>query len=162
MSNICVLLGFDPQKSHNKIEDYFKLQTREYGIGLFVGKTNIVDNYVKDNTFVCSFADDNEYDNCEMLLLPDNCYHNGYTNLIPFRARMIGLSRIIEGSLDYFSRIELFVGDVGASMIEEFEPCSISVKQFAEFMDINFNNYNFPAFHLTLSHNNSDDGSFSS
>ena len=150
MSNICILLGFEPRKSRGDIEEYFKAQTDNYKIGLFIGESNIVDNCVKDNTFVCSFADDNEYDNCEMLLLPDNCSHNGYENLIPFKTRMGVLSSIIECASEFFDHIELFIGDAGANTIEEFEPRSVNLKDLSEFLSNNLNDYNFPAYHLIL------------
>ena len=152
MSKICILVGSEPKTSQSIVQKYFETQAKEYEIGVFFGiKDNgFLISELSNRSFICSLADNYENDNCEMLLLSDSNYYNGFTNLIPFVWRMKALSKIIEGAFTYFDKIELFIGDIGENTIDQFDPCHISVNSFVDFMDDKFNNNDFSAFHLYI------------
>ncbi len=64
-------------------------------------------------SFICSLADNNTWDNCEMLLLPDNCVFNGSENTVSFYDRMRVLADIMKGIKSKCEKRELFIGTSG-------------------------------------------------
>lgn len=88
-------------------------------------------------------------DNCEMFLLPDNCFYSGKTNPIPFRNRMEQLSMTFI-ALRFFSKsIEVFIGDSGTEYYE-FTAIQVSAELFPEAANRLINNTGFPQIHFII------------
>ena len=151
MSNICILVASDLYIQRAELETQVKQKVNQIGCGVFFDDYDLFPIHKKNNSFICSFSDDYRFDNCEMLLLPDGCWLNGRkTNLVPFLNRMELLGSIIESILDSCKEVELFVGDNGEHMIDEFQPYDVNILDFACFMNQHFNCDRFSAMHLFL------------
>ncbi len=85
-----------------------------------------------------------------MLLLPDRCWYNNKTNTVPFLVRMAFLRFVIEDVMDYSKSVELYIGDLGEYMIEEFQTFSVNTQEFIWFMNQHYNNTASSAMHLFL------------
>ena len=70
------------------------------------------------NTDIVYNITDAGSDNCEMFLLPDNCFYSGKTNPIPFRNRMELLSMTFIALRFFTKSIEVFIGDSGTEYCE--------------------------------------------
>lgn len=79
--------------------------------------------------FVLSVADNKNYDNCEMLLVPDNCYINGEKSNSLFDNRMINLKNILIAFFAFTREVHLFIGDSGV-LFDEFTHLSITHNEF--------------------------------
>lgn len=99
---------------------------------------------------IFSFADTPKFDNCEMLLLPDNCYFNGKTNAILFKDRMQLLYRTAKYFLDRLYSIEFYVGSSGV-LYEEFTHHTVSIDNLVELLNmINTNCSQILSLHITI------------
>lgn len=78
---------------------------------------------------IVSFADSFEYDNCEMLLLPNHAVFNGKTNDTSLIERLQKICLVLN-ELSQFGNVELFVGDSGTSY-SEFVEKNICLNEFA-------------------------------
>ena len=74
-----------------------------------------------------------------MLLLPDHCWSNGKTNIVPFYERMEALGCVFQEVRALSGVTELFVGNIGAYTISEFEEIHIKTEEFPLFMEKRFN-----------------------
>lgn len=83
-----------------------------------------------------SIADSFEFDNCEMFMLPDNCYYNGHTNKTPFIERMDMISDIVSTLKEQMCEVELYIGDSGTEK-EDFIGMQCSVKDLANMLNEN-------------------------
>lgn len=99
--------------------------------------------------FVLSVADNKNYDNCEMLLVPDNCYINGKKSNCLFDDRMSNLKNVL-GTLFAFTReIHLFIGDSGV-LFDEFMHLNITLDEFFMHTD-KLNSISAPDIHFVIS-----------
>ena len=133
------------------MEIFVRKQVDQIGCGVFFNIDDYKLLHVEQNqfSFVCSFSDDYRFDNCEMLLLPDNCWLNGVrTNLVPFYERMELLGYVIEKIYALSDSVELYIGDTGEHTIEEFEVVRSTIQDFPNNMDWRFNNIDSPALHV--------------
>ena len=97
----------------------------ERNIGAFFPTASNVGLTEYEDAFVCSISDDFLYDNCERLLLPDDCWYNGTCSSAPFAERMNSVCDIARYAADCSGEVELFIGDCGQCPLTEFEPASV-------------------------------------
>lgn len=153
MSMICILVASDLKVDDSMFKTKVKEEVRKIGIGVFFNDINDLELLSLDNNgyyVACSFADSYVYNNCEGLFLPDNCWVNDYTNLIPFKHRMELISIVIESIMNMCRHVELYIGETGANAIEDFIFCELNLSDFALFMVDKFNCYEFNAFRIHL------------
>lgn len=101
-----------------------------------------------DDKLILSFADDAQFDNCEMLLLPDGCFFGGYPNEIVFEDRMKQIETFLTIILNWTGTVELFVGYCG-SYLHEYKHCNIHIKDFINSTK-SLNSIAAPNLHLTI------------
>ena len=109
-------------------EKFFYMELLEqlasgYGCGVefcFNWSEPIVEN-LKGEKYVFGLVDNRNSYNCEMLLLPDGWYYNGYTNDVRFRERMKLLADIAETLLGDGHCVEFYIGCSGMELEEAFD-----------------------------------------
>ena len=89
----------------------------------------IIDAY--RNSYIISFADSKNHDNCEMLLLPNGWYYNGITNSLTFIFRMGVIKRVINELIGQGCHVEFFVGDSG-TLYDEFCHYECNINEFSQ------------------------------
>ncbi len=72
----------------------------------------------RENTLLISIADSAEYNNCDMLLLPDDCYINGKSNKRPFIERAAFIQKMVQSIFENAYSVEVFIGDSGTQLCE--------------------------------------------
>ena len=123
MSKICLITAQNVQMSPDSLRRRIVDLSAERNIGAFFPTASNVGLTEYEDAFVCSISDDFLYDNCERLLLPDDCWYNGTCSSAPF---------------------ELFIGDCGQCPLTEFEPASVRLECLHENLVRMFNDYNAP------------------
>lgn len=98
--------------------------------------------------FVISISDNKIYDNCELLLLPDNCYLNGEKSNNPFDNRMRKLKNVLDVFLTFTSEIHLFIGDSGV-LFEELMHLNITLDKFCMYAH-KLNSISAPDIHFVI------------
>ena len=149
MSQICICVA-----NQNSIEKMGKIKELLHRCGLFVfNELFYVEPCLRkaqsESKVILSISDDAQFNNCEMLLLPDNCFYNGRSNNIPFSERMQLLKDVFELIVDKNSPIELFVGDSGTPY-NDFEHHKITLQDFLT-VSANLNSVTPPDLHLVIS-----------
>ena len=84
-----------------------------------------------------SISDDSEFDNCEMFLLPDRCFYNGKTNLLPFSNRMSVLEDVTSVLQKNEYQVEWFIGDSGTPF-DEFQTLECLTCDLSKVISQNF------------------------
>jgi len=134
MSRICFCVLYGARERYCEMISEIEPLLHKYSIFLFHNidyNESFFDRIDKNNATFFSIADNPLYDNCEQLLLPDNCSVNGFKNPIPFLQRMKMIQDILSKMRQYCSGMELFVGDSGCGY-EEFEKRQISICDFTD------------------------------
>ncbi len=142
MSKICIFV----LKPNTVFADRTILSNSIHNLGYSVffdfNYTEPVAEHYKNSAFIFSLADDGYYDNCEKLLLPDNCVINDFKNEIPFIKRMQDLACLINTVLDKSSSLELFIGESGTDY-NDFDSYSTNVNSFPYLANRLLNNISF-------------------
>lgn len=107
-----------------------------------------LEHYI-DKYFCFSISDDQYFDNCEMLLLPDGSSISGHENNIPFKIRMEYIKNVLEKIMKKESKMELFIGDSGTEL-SEFDLYTISLNNFMDFATDKLNKIVTPDLHLII------------
>lgn len=131
MSKVCIVL-FPKTFIASKALELVENMVKKYNWGVFhelFYTEPFLEDFCIEGYLLCSFSDNFEYDNCEMLLLPDNCYINGKNNVVPFQHRMLQMETILRAILTVVPRIDLFIGDSGTSL-QNFIENSIEIHDF--------------------------------
>ena len=118
-------------------EDEERLQgfLHRYGLKLMIYPADM--EYLSIDGFDCaekkpfSISDDGLYDNCEMLLLPDNCVYNGKMNATLFAERMKVIESVFRFLLTKHKEISLFIGECEA-YYADYERHDIHIDSFME------------------------------
>lgn len=71
-----------------------------------------------EDKIMYSIADTYDYDNCEMLLLPDSCFYNGRSNPVLFQERIRLLQNVLYVILEHSETVDVFIGDSGLTFSE--------------------------------------------
>lgn len=133
MSKICIAILND-DVSTERITTAIQPLLKRYNLAVSYKLTYdepLLEKYRNKAYKMFSFADNVYYDNCEMFLLPDNCFFNGQKNSIPFQARMQLLEEIFERVLDFTPKIEVFIGDSG-TRYDEFDRAHCKLYNFLD------------------------------
>ena len=99
---------------------------------------------------ILSFSDHMEHENCEMLLLPDNCSVNGFRSGVPFRVRMQWLAELLGSLKVYVEVLDVFIGDSGAHY-EDFDLLCVKFSEFAQRVEQEHGERDFPLLHIRFS-----------
>lgn len=137
MSLICLCIADIKEKeeivfysqSLTKLADYYKR-----GIEFSVDWSEPIVDYVKDNYFIINLLDYPNSNNCEMLLLPDGWYHNGYTNDLVFKERMRFLQDIANMLIEGNYRVEFYIGCSGMKT-EEFLDVEVKCQHLIDYLE---------------------------
>lgn len=134
MSKICIGVISNNSTTIEEIYNQIEPLLKELGLGCFFNlsynEPALKDYSMKDYLFF-SIADSFEYDNCEMLLLPDECLFNNRRNPIPFTERLTQFKSILELIFNIVPKVELFIGDSG-TLLDEFQEKRISITDFMQ------------------------------
>ena len=122
MSNICVMvIGNIDKNDEEDIRLSVKQIVNLYGYGVFFEldfNCPIIDFY--QNSLIISFADDYRFNNCERLILPDNCMFNGIYNDNSLLDRMNRLMDVARFFQKYDVTTDIFIGDCGCKINEYY------------------------------------------
>ena len=88
MSKICLITAQNVQMSPDSLRRRIVDLSAERNIGAFFPTASNVGLTEYEGAFVCSISDDFLYDNCERMLLPDDCWYNGTCSSALFAERM--------------------------------------------------------------------------
>lgn len=91
------------------------------GIKFFVDWSEPIISHIPKDSFVINIVDSPKSDNCEMFLLPDGWYHNGYTNSLAFKERMKFLQDISDIFINGNHSVEFYLGLSGTRPEEFFD-----------------------------------------
>ena len=152
MSMICMVVASDLKVESSHFEDVIRENTRRFHLGVFFNDNEDME-LLSDNTedcIICSLADNEVYNNCDRLMLPDGCWFNGYTNKVPFQLRMSTICSIINDIMSMCNHVELYVGESGANSIDDFVSFDLKLCDFVSFMVRHFNHYSSDAFCFML------------
>ena len=141
MSKICLLvISNSGCEEKHLLKEEINSQISDAGYATFfqLGYYEPLLNHYSKNTLICSIADNNSFDNCEMLWLPDNCSLNGRENTSLFFDRMSALSNSFSHIIKHTGQLELFVGYSG-SEYEDFTHIRIKCSEFAHIADCYLN-----------------------
>lgn len=105
--------------------------------------------YENEQFITFSISDNQSFDNCEMLLLPDNNMYNNRVNTTPLLHRMQIIQNIFENLHSTPLSIELFIGESGIDYYD-FEKKTLSVTELASTLAQAINALDFPAVHYIL------------
>ena len=119
MSKICLITSQNVQMSPDSLRRRIVDLSAERNIGAFFPTASNVGLTEYEGAFVCSISDDFLYDNCERLLLPDDCWYNGTCSSAPFAERMNSVCDIVRYAADCSGEVELFIGDCGQCPLTE-------------------------------------------
>lgn len=144
MSKICLITAQNVQMSPDSLRRRIVDLSAERNIGAFFPTASNVGLTEYEGAFVCSISDDFLYDNCERLLLPDDCWYNGTCSSAPFAERMNSVCDIVRYAADCSGEVELFIGDCGQCPLTGFEPASVRLECLHENLVRMFNDYNAP------------------
>ena len=145
MSKICIMLV------HNSIDNTYNIISEikhivdDYGWGYFI-LDEIDEPFLHRNKsdLIISFSDNYVYDNCEMLLLPDDCIYNGKENKKTLFERMEMICNVVKFLKQNNHGVELYIGDSGTECEDYSEyACLPSILQNTICNGLNhFNNDN--------------------
>ena len=82
---------------------------------------------------LCNIVDNVEYNNCEMLLLPDGWSFNGKFNIIPARERMQVLEELATYVIGQGHQVEFFLGDSG-TLPNEYRLMHVTYYELSDFL----------------------------
>lgn len=150
MSKICLITAQNVQISPDSLRQQIVDLAAERNIGAFFPTASSVGLTEYKGAFVCSISDDLLYDNCERLLLPDDCWYNGTYSSTPFAERMDSVRDIVRCVSDCSDEVELFIGDCGQCPLAEFEPVSVRLECLHENLVRMFNDYNAPQVRIRI------------
>lgn len=92
MSLICLCVVENIRKNSEIVFYKQQLETvakhHKRGVKFSVDWSEPIISHIQKDSFIINITDCPESDNCELFLLPDGWYVNGYTNKLPFRERM--------------------------------------------------------------------------
>ncbi len=151
MSKICFLILSCKDADHARMESIVQNQLSKVGYRAFFESSYnepLLARYM-DKSIACSISDSALYDNCEMLLLPDQCWINGKTNDTSFLYRMKALGKALSEIEKYTETMELYMGESGTDP-EDFDEMIISTIDFPERANDLFNNTGFPSLHFVF------------
>lgn len=134
MSKICLFVLQRAKEQNYEIVSKIELFLRKHSLFLFWDTTYqepFFDSIDRNDSIILSIADDSLYDNCDYLLLPDNCSINGLENPTPFLKRMKIIQDVIQEMSKYCSSMELFIADSGCGY-DEYEECQINIRDFVD------------------------------
>ena len=110
MSKICILVFKENEHLISKLKK--AAENSNLGIFFYDRIKEAFDDEHKG--FVkASLSDNKVYDNCEMLLLPDDWYFNGRKNPKPFMSRMMIIRDLVSIIQSSNQNVELYVGESG-------------------------------------------------
>ena len=131
MSKIFVMVVHNLINNKHNIISKIKHMVDYYGCGYFI-LDEIDEPFFNRNKsdLIISFSDNYVYDNCEMLLLPDDCIYNGKENKKTLFERMEMIYNVVKFLKQNNHRVELYIGDSGAECEDYLEyVCLPSVLQ---------------------------------
>lgn len=151
MSKICLITAQNVQISPDSLRQRIVALAAEKNIGVFFPTASSVGLMeYEGRAFMCSISDDFLYDNCERLLLPDNCWYNGTCSSTPFAERMNSVCDVVRCAADCSTEVELFIGDCGQCPLAEFEPVSMRLECLHENLARMFNDYDAPSARIII------------
>lgn len=132
---LCVTDNIEEKETMFYKESLTKLvNCYECGVVFSINWTEPIVEYLKDVGFVFGLVDYWGSNNCEMLLLPDGWYHNGYTNDVVFKERIQLLADVANMLLERGHRVEFYIGCSGMEP-EDFFDSEIKCSYFIEFLE---------------------------
>lgn len=151
MSKICICIINTAKQNEELLRMQISSISKYYDFTVFWDASYeepFLERYCEENHIVFSLSDEEAYDNCEMLLLPDQNLFNGRTNPVSFSRRMEILADFLEQILVNHDVVDLFVGDSGTDY-SEFEEKYIHVCEFSLAVDC-LNTETPPDLHLSI------------
>lgn len=149
MSKICIVILNDISDYKYAKENICKIiNDRGYGVFFeFDYQEPFIYRYMQKNSLFFSISNNNKYDNCDMLFLPDNCSINDRKNDKSFFERMCEISEMLKSILFCSSNMEMFLGDSGTEFYE-FTTIYTKMTDFPFVIEREFNDDPFCDLHI--------------
>ncbi len=126
----------------------------ELHVRILCKKTEPFLMHYDNNMLVFSLSDNAMYDNCDFLLLPDNCLYGGQSNPESFLQRASRLSCFFGEIVNRGLKSELFIG-VSGTAYDEFEEVNVLASNLKDVLVSKANQYERdPELHIFLEHRN--------
>lgn len=152
MSRICICVMSNVKQNNEILRLQISSMLKCYDFAVFWDMSYeepFLDRYRETNHLVFSLSDNDAYDNCEMLLLPDKNLFNEKSNPVPFAIRMHFLADFLGKILTVHATIDLFIGESGMAY-SEFEKKNIHICEFSSVTEC-LNTAIPPDLHLSIS-----------
>ena len=137
MSQICIgILSVAHEKDVQTLRHEMTQVTKKHhrGIVFDVSWNEPILSTIGDNSLLFSLSDSSNSDNCEMLLLPNNCCYDESCDILPFKERMLFLQDIAAIGLRHGCCVEFFLGTSG-TLPEEYAKISITNESLPQFLE---------------------------
>ena len=134
MSSICLCVTEGKDKNETlfyRLANIVKAHGR--GVVFSIDWSEPIVDMLKDKYIVASISDCPNLSNCEMLLLPDGEYYNGYTNRLMFRERMKVLQDIADLLIECNRCVEFYIGHSGTNP-DEFSDVIVKRSNLTEYL----------------------------
>ncbi len=121
----------------------------DFGLGIFFdfNYSDPILSHYNEASIICSIADNQQFDNCEMLFLPDNCLFNGKSNTYSFYVRMQQIALLFSAfSVPCF---ELLIGTSGTAY-EDYKIVQTAIELFPAAITKEIMKYELPPLHFYL------------
>lgn len=137
MSSFCIikLKNIKVFEKEEQVFEKIKKELQDYKLSMLVYEPELVNK--EKNTEYISLTDSDEYDNCEMFLLPDGCSCDVRTNNIPFIERMNIIKSVIIEIQPFVQDFEIFMGECAANK-EDFITFHCSLEEFPRLAEKNY------------------------
>ncbi len=129
MSRICIGFIKIDEMPFEKDQLISVARENELNILLNMSYEEPIMTYFKNDYIYFNFVD-SSMNNCEMLLLPDNCYYNGEGSNILFQERMKKIENFLKELLAGKNKIDIFIGDSGTEY-NGFKEISLGINDFS-------------------------------
>lgn len=150
MSKLCIAI-FNNFPGIGNTKKQIDLLLNSFNLGIFYEQSNdepVLSEFQNKSNIICSLSDNCIYNNCEMLLLPDNCFLNGKSNAVPFQERLSQIEEILKAILNNAQKIDLFIGDSGANW-DDYVHYDINIHEFLRIAS-SLNSMNPPDLHFII------------
>ena len=149
MSKICILAIVPKLGRKSILKEQICDLLLSIGLGVSFSSNNyepLID-HLRKTSIICFVADSTEHNNCELLLLPDNCFFNGMINEVPFKKRMGKIGAVITAVSSNSERIDLFFGYSG-DRFEDYKTVLTTPDSFPSVSSRVYNNSDYCSIHF--------------
>lgn len=151
MSKICLVTSKNIHMQNNILRQKIVELAAARKIGAFFPSVISAGLIVAEKGgLLCSITDTFSYDNCERLLLPDNCWYNGTRSSTPFSERIKAICDIVRYIESQSDKVEMYIGDCGQCTLSEFVRLNIQIRYLQEILIHELNTFDAMSLHINF------------